>query len=358
MASAPVTFKHTGQLDGIRAIAVLIVMVSHAGLGHIVLGGIGVTLFFALSGYLITTLLRAEFATTGRVSLRNFYLRRVLRIFPPMYICIVVFGLLTRWGIVPRPLNPVMVIWDALFLTNYAALFRGGGVPMPLWSLDVEEHFYMVFPLLFVTVLAFQPPRRSALILAALCGLALVFRLIHAATMVDYSSNYVLTHTRFDSILFGALLAVWHNPKMDADAWRPGWLSFGAALGALAVSLAIRDPWFRETLRYTVQGVALFVVFSFVLHDRTWISRVLSSRPLWWVGILSYTLYLCHMPILLALEHHAAALDKVGVGVVGFALSFAFAYAMYRLVEQPMAAIRRRLSATKTEPEAAVAASG
>lgn len=326
-------------LDGLRAAAILIVMLSHTGLGHWVPGGFGVTIFFFLSGYLITTLLRLEAARTGGISLRGFYLKRTLRIFPPMYLTIAVVAALTAVGAIDRPVTSTGVAADLLFLTNYAPqLGWGNGVAIPLWSLDVEEHFYILFSTLFAFAIVRIGNRRAAALCLTLALAVLAGRLATAWGGGDLGYVFYWSHTRLDSILWGSVLAFWQNPAVDRDAWRPNVVHLGAALAVLALCLAIRSPVFRETLRYTLQGAALLVVFSFALQDRGIVARLLGSRPLRLVALLSYTLYLAHMPALLVAEQLRAPMPVL----TGLALAFAYAGAMYLAVERPLAALRRR----------------
>lgn len=327
-------------LDGIRAIAVLIVIASHAGLGRIVPGGFGVTLFFFLSGYLITTLLRVEWSAHGAISLRDFYVRRTLRIMPPLYITMAVVAGAIGSGLLVARITGAALAADALFLTNYMPDW-GASLPMPLWSLDVEEHFYLVFPALFAAVLARMEPRRAAAICLAACAAVLVLRISLVLTPPVSQFIQYWTHTRIDSILFGCCLALWRNPAIDRDPWRPRAWHVVAALSVLALCFVVRDPFFRETARYSLQGGALFVLFAFAVQAGGVTARVLSSPSLRVVALLSYTLYLVHMPALMLAE-------QVGLpahALFGVAASFAYAWAMYVLVERPLGRLRKRLHA-------------
>ena len=337
--------RHAPALDGLRALAVTIVIASHAGLGKIVPGGFGVTIFFFLSGYLITSLLRAEAEKDGTISLRRFYARRVLRIFPPLYLTTAVVMGLIATGSIPMAIGPNAVTADVLFLTNYAYLWTTErGLPMPLWSLDVEEHFYLVFPLLFIGLnRTFRAPSMLASVIAGICVFVLAVRIANVAMLPDFSLNYYWSHTRIDSILFGACLAVWNNPVLDAKAWRPNYRHVALATVLMLATFLIRDEAFRESIRYSIQGASLFVLFSFVLHDRGVITRALSSWPLRWVGLFSYTLYLAHMPAFLLVEHYAPSLGAVGLGVSGTLLALAYSAVMYWAVEKPVAQWRRSL---------------
>jgi peptidoglycan/LPS O-acetylase OafA/YrhL len=325
---------HLSALDGLRAIAVLIVMISHAGMGHVVPGGFGVTIFFFLSGYLITTLMRLEIEREGHLSFSGFYLRRTVRIIPPMLICITVAVALATAGLLGREIDLQWLWTDLLFLTNYAPLLGGtSNIPIPLWSLDVEEHFYLLFPLLFVMALGHSRGAALALILTGLT-LPLLLRIVTFQSG-EVNGIFYWTHTRLDSILYGCLLAMWNNPATKDRAYIGGGiLPFVIGLALICGTLLVRDDFFRETWRYSVQGVGLFFVFNYVLRTEGLVNRLLSITALKWVGNWSYVLYLIHMPMLLLAEHQFGA--GVPAYAIGFALSFAFAAGMYRYVERPL----------------------
>ncbi|WP_342149054.1 acyltransferase [Methylorubrum sp. SB2] len=357
----PGSMPHLPQLDGIRALAVGLVFLSHAGLGHIVPGGLGVTIFFFLSGYLITTLLRFEALNTGGVSLRNFYLRRVFRIFPPLYLTLLFAGLLYAAGLLKGPYDAGVVLMQAAFAGNYVTVLGGDiarALPLPLWSLAVEEHFYLLFPLVFLMAFGRVSAARLALYCLIACGVVLAFRIAAVMTLADASNTYIWTHTRADSILFGCCLALWRNPLLDGAAgYRPGGWQALAALGVLGATLVVRDETFRQTLRYTVQGGALFVLFACILQPArgsacAGAARWLSAPVLTRIGLYSYTIYLVHAAMIEAVAGFSDS--HLVQGVVGGALTLAFAAVMHRFVERPFARLRRRLDA----PGAGVPAQG
>ena len=336
--------RHQSALDGIRAIAVMIVIASHAGLSHMVPGDFGVTLFFFLSGYLITSLMRDENERSGSVSLHKFYLRRVFRIFPPLYITMALVTLLGVVGMIPMLAGPNGWLSDALFLTNYAYLWtKELGLNLPLWSLDVEEHFYLLFPLFYIFVLRPRRPIIGVAIIAGVCLLELMIRLYNVATISDILQNKYWTHTRIDSILFGSALALWQNPALDGDAWQPKpWHILVAMIGLLS-TFVIRDEGFRQTFRHTIQGVTLFVMFSVILQNRGRLNAFLSSWPLKWIGLYSYTLYLCHVPAFQIVRHYWPNASEPLVGVIGSLLALGYAAVMYEAIEKPVARWRRSL---------------
>ncbi|PZU11647.1 acyltransferase [Sphingomonas sp.] len=338
--------NHIRALDGLRALAVSIVFVAHCGLERLVPGGLGVTIFFFLSGYLITSLLRSEVAQLGKVDLRGFYMRRTLRIWPSLYLTVAFTGLVSLFMPIDPPIQATGVVAQLAFLSNYAGqLGLGAGVPwIPLWSLAVEEHFYLLFPILFATILLGRAPRTIALWCAVGCLLVLAVRIVSVPLLGENIGQiYYWSHTRIDSILFGCCLALWQNPVLDEAAWRPKPWHFAAAVAVLLLCLLVRSELFRQTLRYTLQGAALFVIFSFVIWDRGLIARWLSCRPARLIGLYSYTLYLVHVPIIELIRFLRPGLPILAMIPIAGVLSMLYAAAMYRLVEAPAARWRRSL---------------
>jgi len=325
-------------LDGFRAIAIVIVMLSHVGLAPYVPGQFGVTLFFFLSGYLITTLLRRELSDDGKVSFKAFYLRRAVRIIPPMWAAICLAILFSAIGL-SHPLNPEWLPADFAFLSNY---FQYSSVPIGLWSLAVEEHFYLLFPVAAIALAARRGPTACAIACALVCLLVLGIRAIEFQRLANPAEIAFYTHTRLDSILFGAILALWNNPVIDAEDRLPDVLPayfIGGAL--LLISFLVRDETFRFTVRYTVQGVALILIFNAAIRDTRIAHRLLENAPLKWIGLLSYLLYLLHGIFLNAAKPLGAVFGHIGAMVIGLALTFAVSYALHIHMERPLARWRR-----------------
>jgi len=154
--------------------------------------------------------------------------------------------------------------------------------------------------------------------------------------------------TRIDSILFGCALAVWGNPVLEAPKLNDIWIKyvlFPVALIALIATLAIRSELFRETLRYSIQGAALAFVFIAAIRFKDWPPfRVLNSRPVAFLGVLSYSLYLVHFVIILSLQRMLPGVGAFQLGVLAFVVSVAISWAIFSLVERPFARLRRRLT--------------
>jgi peptidoglycan/LPS O-acetylase OafA/YrhL len=342
------------SLDGIRAAAVMLVFLAHAGLNERVPGNFGVTVFFFLSGFLITTLLRLEFDKTGRISLRAFYLRRTLRILPPMYLVLGLASALVLVGALEGSLQLDAVLAQVFHLSNYYVIYDGwwdGRAPGTwiYWSLAVEEHFYLLFPLFYLLLRRFLPARRhQMLVLLGICAAVLAWRcglvfLLHAWK----ERTYLATDTRVDSILFGCILAICGNPVLDRARapgrwWTLFWLPLGVA--GLLASFVIRDPRFQETFRYTLQGLALFPVFVVAIAYHDWaVFRVLNIGWVKFLGVLSYSLYLVHPTILFGLAQWTAW-HPVARGALALGLSVLVSAAICHFVEKPCARLRKRLS--------------
>jgi peptidoglycan/LPS O-acetylase OafA/YrhL len=344
---------HIPSLDGLRAVSLLIVFLAHSGLEWIVPGGFGVTVFFFLSGFLITTLMRFERQATGTVSVRNFYLRRALRILPPFYLVLLVATGLTVLRILPGQLQFRVVLAQALHVANYWFVSHGyAGAPagtVPYWSLAVEEHFYLLFPLLYLGLNRLMSNRAQGRTFWTLCAVVCAWRCILVLGFgVPEDRTYMASDTRFDSILFGCALAVAMNPVLDRPSgsdrlWKGVLLPAGLSL--LLVTFVYRAPWFRETIRYTLQGIALTPLFVSAMRFPTWLPfRLLNAGPVAFVGVLSYTLYLVHQVALFGVAFELPALDPVRRSILALLLSFFVALAIHRFVEKPCARIRKRLA--------------
>ena len=343
---------HIPSLDGFRAVSFMIVFLAHAGVGGVP-GGFGVTVFFFLSGFLITTLMRLERQTSGTVNLRHFYLRRALRILPPFYLILLFAAGLTTAGILPGALRFEAMLAQSLHISNYWFIFRGGdGTPagtVPYWSLAVEEHFYILFPLLYLTLSRVLSAQAQARVIWGLCAVICVWRCaLVLGVGVPEDRTYMASDTRFDSIFFGCALAIGANPLLDRlplgeQVWK--WVMLPAALILLIVTFEYRAPWFRETIRYTLQGIALTPVFITAVRFPTWLPyRFMNLRPVAFVGVLSYVLYLVHQVVLYGLAYQLPWIGGIARGFLALAGSILLAVAVHFLVEKPAARIRKRLA--------------
>jgi peptidoglycan/LPS O-acetylase OafA/YrhL len=346
--------RHIPSLDGIRAVSFMLVFLAHVGLVPFLPGGFGVTIFFFLSGYLITTLMRAEYERNHEVNLRHFWLRRALRILPPFYLVLLGAAAIPLLFDPPGTLKMDVLLAQLLHVTNFWIIGHGyDGLPPGTgvyWSLAVEEHFYLLFPWIYIFMRRRNlDARQQVLVLYGLCALVLLWRCVlvmHFHTPED--RTYMGTDTRLDSILFGCALAVWHNPVLDRPAMSPATRKFvllPLCLLGLAGSLLIRNEAFRETLRYSVQGLSLTGVFIVAIRDwESPVMRWLNLRVLTFIGTLSYSLYLLHQTVLFASQRMFPDQHPAVLAVGSLLCSIVVAWAINVLVEKPCARLRRRLT--------------
>jgi peptidoglycan/LPS O-acetylase OafA/YrhL len=340
------SFGYIPELDGLRGVSILLVIVSHFGFGDLVPGGLGVTIFFFISGFLITRLLIAEYNQAGRISLRAFYARRFLRLAPALLTMLTIVTIV--WGLLGNPISDKQIFAAIFYMMNYYYIFGGEAVlPLgPLWSLAVEEHYYLIYPVIFLLFWRFQ----SRFLLGLICvSLGVLFwRYLYVVYLHGGQAHtYYATDSRIDSILYGAILSVLIETKGSITTYlrqNPifAWLGFFTII----LTLVYRNEVFRETLRYSIQGIALVPIFLSILFS----SRVeIARRPLqWplliWVGKISYSLYLWHeaafsfvdsvMPIRFAAANYPTAAI----------LSFALAALSYYGVEYPTRKVRKLFS--------------
>jgi peptidoglycan/LPS O-acetylase OafA/YrhL len=345
---------HIPSLDGIRAASFGVVFLAHAGV-ETVPGLFGVTVFFFLSGFLITTLMRRESARTGTVSLKKFYLRRILRIFPPFYLILAGAVAMSVFGVSERGFETPAVVAQVAHYANYWIATHGfGGLPAGTgvyWSLAVEEHFYLVFPCLYLLLRRVTPSENhQVLVLLALCALALFWRCLLVYRLdAPQDRVSVASDTRFDSILFGCILALRENPVLDRSAirdWVWKYVLFPAAMLVLLLTFLLRDPGFRESLRYTLQGIALVPLFVCAMRYPDWLPmKAFNYRPVAYVGVLSYTLYLVHQVVLASVATQAPEWSVGARGAVSLAISLLISFVLFQLIEKPCARLRKRLQA-------------
>lgn len=351
------------SLDGLRALSVLIVVVAHAGYGHIIPGGLGVTIFFFLSGYLITTLLVKEHERTGEISILNFYIRRVFRLMPPLVLTLAIAYALTWAGKLPGGISINGVLAQLFYFANYYSIFFDPGNTIPdgtgiLWSLAVEEHFYLFYPVAMALLLS-SPlrPRTIAVIFASACLITLTWRyyLVRLPNFVA-ERTYYASDTRIDSIIYGCILALAFNP-LSRRARSPGfdgitmsrtdWSLLATAILALLATLLFRSSVFRETARYSVQGLALMPIFYYAIRNAGSFPFKFLNTP--WIaklGVYSYAIYLIHFVIIRAVETNAPWLRPGPLTVItALAISIAYAAAVDRWIDPYFRALRRQFRA-------------
>ncbi|WP_063798044.1 acyltransferase [Streptomyces sp. 150FB] len=344
-------------VDGLRTLAVGLVMVYHLEPGLLPGGALGVDVFFTISGFVITRLLVAEFARTGNVAMRSFYWRRWLRLVPALLtVCALcaVLALTTElagfdgaWASIGLTVtflvNIVRAMQPGVFTDSTSLLGHA-------WSLGVEEQFYLIWPPLLLLLLRRISARKVVLCAATLCLLPMVWRFLLWSPSAAHRI-YNGTDTRADQLLAGALLAL-VVARLHADdrrlaalrQWsaRLAWPALGVlALIVWQVPMTGASAW--ESSWYTVgflvaAALSVTVVAALELEPGSWLSRLLSLAPMAWVGRnLSYGLYLWHYP-LGRLLHDLGMPTGLGTwhAPTTLAATFAAATASYYLIERPL----------------------
>lgn len=329
-------------------------------LGSIVPGGFGVTIFFVLSGYLITTLLRQEYVRYQDISFKGFYLRRALRLFPLLYLVSLVSALFVYLGVIEGEVTLAGMLSILFYWGNYyIALNHYEGIPYGLgvvWSLAIEEHFYLVWPLLFLFLAKSSLSRGAwAFTLIGLCAFALGLR-IFMVSVLGWDGYYSerATETRFDSLMYGCLLAMVMNPWLDDVPRARPILEFVVLLFCVALllfSVLYRNEYFRITFRYSVQSIALIPLFWLAVarHD-WWPFRILNTRVAQYVGDISYSLYLVHLLVIFAVLRYLPDWGVLSRALFATASILAICEVLRRTIEIPLGRLRKQLH---TRPAAA-----
>lgn len=364
--SSPYSIKASAAyipaIDGIRAISILLVLFSHAGLQNIIPGNLGVLIFFVISGFLITRLMIVEVKTHGTLSLKAFYLRRIFRLMPAMLVYLAVFGSACVYFF-GAEITTMHIVSGIFYFANYYQVYVGypDYSPVPiLWSLSVEEHYYIVFP--FIMLLFRKDPKRMIIwllsaVVAVLAWRFYVYAKCESNTGWPYCGlptdmRFHTTTTIVDCIFYGSLLALTlHYAREGAFRLLLGPAALLSAGMVLLATLIIRDPFFRETIRFTIQSLCVAVLIMNVLYSSFALPRTVLCNPvLIYIGKLSYSLYLMHFGVLNIihgfeqkglLPAHSAATT-----VLYLAASLGCAALSYHYIEQPMLALRKRLGSS------------
>lgn len=283
-------------------------------------------------------------------------MRRVLRILPPFYL-VLLLAIGASWlvGVYSEfsSLQLEALVSQFFHYSNYHNVVYGNQY-MSLgtevyWSLAVEEHFYLLFPLFYILLRRFKlGASKQATVFLGICLLVLLWRCLLVFTMgADYDRIFFATDTRIDSILFGCAMAVAYNPAMEQDRQLSErnlkWVFLPLGLVLLLITLAVRVDSFRDTLRYTVQGVALYPIFIAAIRFPDWgLFRVLNWSWVRFVGVLSYSLYLVHFVVIKILNATMPELGMLATGLIALVISFAISYGIYRFAEVPAAKLKRK----------------
>lgn len=349
--------RYITGLDGIRAIAVIMVLAYHLKLALFKSGFLGVTVFFVLSGYLITGILISEVEEEGTIDLKNFWLRRIRRLVPAvmsMAVVIIFVSAVVNRIIFTKGCKDFLASvlgfnnWWQIF--NKVSYFEAAGVTSPFthcWSLAIETQFYLIYPLILLGIYKLAKSRGEGRAKRGLlfAGVTLLLALISVILMIvlfdpqqDASRVYYGTDTRAFSLLFGALLAILWEYRMVPRRLSA---SVNMVLGSvsfavlLVMTIAINGSsnfWYRGG---QFLGTILTVLMVYAVSGRkTWLSRFLSNPVLKWIGDRSYSIYLWHYPIILLISKGIKA--SWWITLIEIVLSVVLAELSYRFIETPI----------------------
>ena len=349
--------RYITGLDGIRAIAVIMVLAYHLKLALFKSGFLGVTVFFVLSGYLITGILISEVEEEGTIDLKNFWLRRIRRLVPAvmsMAVVIIFVSAVVNRVIFTKGCKDFLASvlgfnnWWQIF--NKVSYFEAAGVPSPFthcWSLAIETQFYLIYPLILLGIYKLVKSRGEGRAKRGLlfAGVTLLLALISVILMIvlfdpqqDASRVYYGTDTRAFSLLFGALLAILWDYRMVPRRLSA---SVNMVLGSvsfavlLVMTIAINGSsnfWYRGG-QFVGTILTVLVIYT-VLGRKTWLSRFLSNPVLKWIGDRSYSIYLWHYPIILLISKEIKA--SWWITLIEIVLSVVLAELSYRFIETPI----------------------
>ena len=353
MPSAATTSPPLGyrpSLDGLRALAVLLVVGVHTRPRLVPSGSFGVDVFFVLSGFLITTLLAEELDRSGRVSIGRFYVRRALRLLPALGALLLT---VTLWALlVASPQTRHDALREVVAAGSYTRnLTLWAHVPGPMlghtWSLAQEEQFYLLWPA--VIVLCLRPRRNAHTTTAVLLAVFVIVTVLHTEHVRGPGSILI---GRPEALLLGAAMALVRRDHPSA------WLTVAGSrrshvataatvcgLGVLLVISMIRSVGEIDSPAFTLAALAAAaLIFGLVSLDGRGPARLFTWRPAVAVGVVSYGLYLWHMPALRWTDDHLAGRPAVVRIGVGLALGVVATLLSYRLIERPALRLKQRLA--------------
>jgi peptidoglycan/LPS O-acetylase OafA/YrhL len=352
--------KHLPALDGVRMIAVFLVIFFHFGLKGVP-GAHGVMMFFVLSGFLITWLLLEEQDKTGTVSLRGFYRRRTLRIFPAFYAFWLYVAVLS---LVRGSQGSWAPAWSAFFyVSNYYSALQGHpeNAFSHTWSLSIEEQFYLLWPMAFL--MCRQNVRVMTKFLVAVIAVVAVHRAVLSAVFqVNQSYIYSAFDTRIDQLMIGCLLAV----SLRRHALRAFWngacahaamplLTVAAIIGSIYVGPML-VPRYRHVIGFTLEPLLMAVFLAQVIalsSTRAW--AWLDAAPVRYLGRISYSLYLYQQVTMYPVRRVLAAFPVAIQLLAAIAVTIAVASLSYYFIERPFLRWKHRRPVSRPIEEPAVA---
>jgi len=352
-------FGYVPELDGMRGVAILAVMIFHAGAPFLQGGFIGVDIFFVLSGFLITSLIINEYDSSSSLNLKNFYMRRLIRLAPALFLLLLVFTLLSALLLSKDKAqsNHIDTIISLFYMSNWARAFS---IHPPdylghTWSLSIEEQFYILWPL---TLLGLLRTFTNRWVIAFIAFSFAISAWLLRIYLIDNGSSFERLYngldTRADTLMMGCALGVILSSGLLSNKIQlvlSKWLSILAPCVILClVFISITMTWTNPKMYYwvffAVEIFTVIILLHLFVNRDSFIHKLLSMKWIVWVGSISYGLYLWHYPIYRVMK----SLDYSGYEVITYGTFITFMVSMlsFYFLEKPILKLKRKFSGNNT----------
>lgn len=349
------------ELDGIRGIAILLVMLFHIGTPIFKGGFIGVDVFFVLSGFLITSLLLKEYDNHQKIALKNFYVRRALRLAPALIILLSTIALVSiftlNYDLAKENINSILI--TLFYSANWVRAFnlREMGLLNHTWSLSIEEQFYIIWPFLLIILLKITKSRKHLFAVVALLTIfSWTLRIILQLKGFSADRLYNGLDTRADALLIGCILSIilfsnLINLKSKITLSLTKYIGIIALLSYICILPFISwSSWhYFIWLAFLIQILTAFLILYVFISGDNFLKRFLRLKPLVWIGSISYGLYLWHDPVFEMIRMKEYSLWIIAV--TGFIITFSTAFLSFYFIEKPILKLKSKFTPASNKIE-------
>jgi peptidoglycan/LPS O-acetylase OafA/YrhL len=358
------SISYIPELDGIRALAILLVMIYHTGIPIFKGGFIAVDIFFVLSGFLISSILIKEYDTKNKINLQYFYIKRILRLAPSLLILLTAIFIISYFRLFNQTEdNYRSILLTLLYSSNWVRAFNHFymGILSHTWSLAIEEQFYILWPVILIPLLKIRSRKKVVILLCILALSSWLLRIFLTFRGAPVERLYNGLDTRADALLTGYILAVIQssgtlNSNIKKGSICVRMIAVGALLCYFSVLFSI--SWRNLNNYYWLASVIQILTAFLILHttssENSPIKRILSFRPIVWIGSISYGLYLWHDPVYEIMRTYK--FSQYSIATIGSLITFLIASLSYYLVEKPVLSLKRKLrNIPNKEPQEKIA---
>jgi peptidoglycan/LPS O-acetylase OafA/YrhL len=346
-------FEYNPAFDVLRTMAVFVVLLAHGTYDLFAGGWIAVDVFFVLSGYLITSLLLHEYQQTGKISIKSFYARRALRLLPALVLTILLANIL--WGITNSLYDSnrtIATLASVFYFVNFIKANVAGNLGH-LWSLSVEEHFYVTWPLIMIFICGKERRRIAAGIVVALMVIATI-KMGYAVWGFTLQGNYfslqahLFTPFKADAVLLGCLLTVTQWKINDKSARLITWIIVTAAFVCIMLWVSNKSYWVQAGGFLLTN---LFSLLTVILAKTVKPNFLWSNKILIWLGKRSYGIYLYHLPIFALLDNYRVPHNRLyfsSILLLKILITIIIAAASFHFIEVPFLRLKKHFRSADT----------